>query len=207
MAHAAPFAVFVRAGVEARRFDSRLDIRLDSVPNGPGQSGAWRSRGTHRVHVNWRTNDPSKFFLVCFSFSDHSLTVFLLDDAQHLSFRRGGREERNVRYSKDARVDGCQQKHQDAHHHGLFTDPTSRVGAKDGAIAGVHGVGLASFKEKDIVRHSLVRRLLKRYKDSFQIMDEISAEKTISMWIHENGLDTLTETDGSMDDTFYKIKK
>ncbi len=72
-------------------------------------------------------------------------------------------------------------------------------------FAGVHGVGLASFKEKDVVRHSLVRRLLKRYKDSFQIMDEISAEKTISMWIHENGLDS--PNDGSVDDTFYKIKK
>ena len=72
-------------------------------------------------------------------------------------------------------------------------------------FAGVHGVGLASFKEKDVVRHSLVRRLLKRYKDTFQIMDEVSAEKTISMWIHENGLDS--PTDGSIDDTFYKIKK
>ena len=72
-------------------------------------------------------------------------------------------------------------------------------------FAGIHGVGLASFKEKDVVRHSLVRRLLKRYKDSFQIMDEVSAEKTISMWIHENGLDS--QTDGSIDDTFYKIKK
>jgi len=72
-------------------------------------------------------------------------------------------------------------------------------------FAGVHGVGLASFKEKDVVRHSLVRRLLKRYKDSFQIIDEVSAEKTISMWIHENGLDS--PNDGSIDDTFYKIKK
>ena len=72
-------------------------------------------------------------------------------------------------------------------------------------FAGVHGVGLASFKEKDVVRHSLVRRLLKRYKDTFQIMDEVSAEKTISMWIHENGLDS--PNDGSIDDTFYKIKK
>ena len=72
-------------------------------------------------------------------------------------------------------------------------------------FAGVHGVGLASFKEKDVVRHSLVRRLLKRYKDSFQIIDEVSAEKTISMWIHENGLDS--PNDGSFDDTFYQIKK
>ena len=73
-------------------------------------------------------------------------------------------------------------------------------------FAGVHGVGLASFKEKDIVRHSLVRRLLKRYKDSFNIIDDISAEKTISMWIHEQGLDT--PNDGSMDsDYHYKLKK
>ena len=72
-------------------------------------------------------------------------------------------------------------------------------------FAGVHGVGLASFKEKDVVRHSLVRRLLKRYKDSFQIMDEVSAEKTISMWIHENGFDSFN--DSSLDDTFYKLKK
>ena len=73
-------------------------------------------------------------------------------------------------------------------------------------FAGVHGVGLASFKEKDVVRHSLVRRLLKRYKPSFNIIDEVSAEKTISMWIHENGLDS--PNDGSIDnDTFYQLKK
>ena len=73
-------------------------------------------------------------------------------------------------------------------------------------FAGVHGVGLAQFKEKDIVRHSLVRRLLKRYKDNFQIMDEVSAEKTISMWIHEHGLDT--PTDGSINsDYHYQLKK
>jgi phosphate starvation-inducible PhoH-like protein len=72
-------------------------------------------------------------------------------------------------------------------------------------FAGVHGVGLAQFKEKDVVRHSLVRRLLKRYHEGFNIIDEVSAEKTISMWVHENGLDS--PNDGSMDDTFYKIKK
>ena len=73
-------------------------------------------------------------------------------------------------------------------------------------FAGVHGVGLAQFKEKDIVRHSLVRRLLKRYKDSFNIIDEISAEKTISMWIHDEGLDA--PTDGSLDsDYHYELKK
>ena len=73
-------------------------------------------------------------------------------------------------------------------------------------FAGVHGVGLAQFKEKDIVRHSFVRRLLKRYKDSFNIIDEVSAEKTISMWIHEQGLDV--PNDGSMDsDYHYQLKK
>jgi phosphate starvation-inducible protein PhoH and related proteins len=73
-------------------------------------------------------------------------------------------------------------------------------------FAGVHGVGLASFKEKDVVRHSLVRRLLKRYHDTFNIMDEISAEKTISMWIHDEGLDS--PEDGSIDNDYhYKLKK
>jgi len=73
-------------------------------------------------------------------------------------------------------------------------------------FAGVHGVGLASFKEKDIVRHSLVRRLLKRYKPNFNIIDGISAEKTISMWVHDEGLDL--PTDGSIDNDYhYKLKK
>jgi len=72
-------------------------------------------------------------------------------------------------------------------------------------FAGVRGVGLASFKEKDIVRHSLVRRLLKRYKDNFQIMEGVSAEKTISMWVHDEGLDA--PTDGSIDDYHYQLKK
>ena len=73
-------------------------------------------------------------------------------------------------------------------------------------FAGVHGVGLAQFKEKDVVRHSLVRRLLKRYKPNFNIIDEISAERTISMWIQEEGLDT--PTDGSLaNDYHYELKK
>ena len=71
-------------------------------------------------------------------------------------------------------------------------------------FAGIHGVGLAQFKEKDVVRHSLVRRLLKRYKPNFNIIDEVSAEDTISMWIHENGLDT--PEDGSIDKHYYKLK-
>jgi len=73
-------------------------------------------------------------------------------------------------------------------------------------FAGIHGVGLASFKEKDVVRHSLVRRLLKRYKPNFNIIDEISAEKTISMWIREEGLDS--PEDGSINsDYHYQLKK
>ena len=72
-------------------------------------------------------------------------------------------------------------------------------------FAGIHGVGLGSFKEKDVVRHSLVRRLLKRYKPSFNIIDEISAEDTISMWIHENGLDA--PEDGSMNNHYYELKR
>ena len=61
-------------------------------------------------------------------------------------------------------------------------------------FAGVHGVGLASFKEKDVVRHSFVRRLLKRYKPSFNIIDDISAEETISMWVHDEGLDAPADS-------------
>ena len=73
-------------------------------------------------------------------------------------------------------------------------------------FAGVHGVGLASFKEKDVVRHSLVKRLLKRYKPSFNIIDDVSAEKTISMWLHDEGLDA--PEDGSIDsDYHYKLNK
>ena len=72
-------------------------------------------------------------------------------------------------------------------------------------FAGIHGVGLASFKEKDIVRHSLVKRLLKRYKPSFNMIDDVSAEKTISMWLHDEGLDV--PEDGSRDDYHYKFKK
>ncbi len=73
-------------------------------------------------------------------------------------------------------------------------------------FAGIHGVGLAQFKEKDVVRHSLVKRLLKRYHKGFNIIDDISAERTISMWIHEEGLDS--QEDGSFEaDYHYKLKK
>ena len=51
-------------------------------------------------------------------------------------------------------------------------------------FAGVHGVGLSMFKEKDIVRHSLVKRLLKRYGDDFKLSD-LPAEVTISRWINK----------------------
>ena len=86
--------------------------------------------------------------------------------------------------------------------------PNHKSGLEDSIkrFAGVHGVGLASFKEKDVVRHSLVRRLLKRYKPSFNIIDATSAEDTISMWIHEEGLDA--PEDGSVDNEhYYKLKK
>ena len=86
--------------------------------------------------------------------------------------------------------------------------PNHKSGLEDAIkrFAGVHGVGLASFKEKDVVRHSMVKRLLKRYKPSFNIIDDISAEKTISMWLHDEGLDA--PEDGSIDsDYHYKLKK
>ena len=74
-------------------------------------------------------------------------------------------------------------------------------------FAGIHGVGLASFKEKDVVRHSLVKRLLKRYRESFNVIDDISAEKTISMWIHEQELNSANDGSINIDDTFYQFKK
>ena len=75
-------------------------------------------------------------------------------------------------------------------------------------FAGVHGVGLASFKEKDVVRHSLVRRLLKRYHDSFNIIDDVSAEKTISMWIHDEGLEAPPDGSNFYDkETTFKLKQ
>ena len=71
-------------------------------------------------------------------------------------------------------------------------------------FAGVHGVGLASFKDRHIVRHSLVRRLLNRYKDSFQIIDDVSAERTISMWIKDE-LSVEAPTDGSLGNINYQL--
>ena len=78
-------------------------------------------------------------------------------------------------------------------------------------FAGVQGVGLAQFKEKDIVRHSLVRRLLKRYHNGFNVIDDVSAEKTISMWIHDEEIEA--NVDGSYDvqkshgDHYYTLKQ
>ena len=74
-------------------------------------------------------------------------------------------------------------------------------------FAGVQGVGLSMFKEKDIVRHSLVRRLLKRYHEGFNIIDDVSAEQTISMWIQDH-TEIEPQTDGSMDNGhYYKLKQ
>ena len=77
--------------------------------------------------------------------------------------------------------------------------PNHKSGLEDSIkrFAGVHGVGLASFKEKDVVRHSLVKRLLKRYKPSFNIIDATSAEDTISMWIHDEK-EMSAPSDGSL---------
>ena len=75
-------------------------------------------------------------------------------------------------------------------------------------FAGIHGVGLASFKEKDVVRHSLVRRLLKRYHDTFNIIDTISAEKTISMWVHDEGIEAPPDGSNLYEkETTYQLKQ
>jgi len=74
-------------------------------------------------------------------------------------------------------------------------------------FAGVTGVGLSMFKEKDIVRHPLVKRLLKRYHNGFNIIDDMSTEDTISMWIHDEEIEA--NSDGSYDGNghFYKLKQ
>jgi len=75
-------------------------------------------------------------------------------------------------------------------------------------FAGIHGVGLAMFKEKDVVRHSLVRRLLKRYHDSFNIIDDVSAEKTISMWVHDEGIEAPPDGSNLYEkETTYQLKQ
>ena len=91
------------------------------------------------------------------------------------------------------------------------SDLRNRTSGLEDAIkrfAGVTGVGLAQFKEKDIVRHPLVKRLLKRYHNGFNVIDDVSAEKTISMWIHEEEIET--PIDGSYDNSeghYYKLKQ
>ena len=78
-------------------------------------------------------------------------------------------------------------------------------------FAGVTGVGLAQFKEKDIVRHPMVKKLLKRYHNGFNVIDDVSAEKTISMWINDEEIEA--NVDGSYDvqkshgDHYYKLKQ
>ena len=72
-------------------------------------------------------------------------------------------------------------------------------------FAGVHGVGLSMFKEKDVVRHSLVRRLLKRYGDDFKLSDA-PAEMTISQYIKEFDSDNIP-ADGSDDNYYYKARE
>ena len=78
-------------------------------------------------------------------------------------------------------------------------------------FAGVTGVGLAQFKEKDIVRHPMVKRLLKRYHNGFNVIDDVSAEQTISMWINDEEIEA--NVDGSYDvqkshgEHYYKLKQ
>tara|TARA_B100001123_G_scaffold400187_1_gene485762 strand:+ start:123 stop:998 length:876 start_codon:yes stop_codon:yes gene_type:complete len=68
-------------------------------------------------------------------------------------------------------------------------------------FAGVHGVGLAMFREKDVVRHSLVRRLLKRYSEDIKISD-VPAEMTISNWVSNFDSENIPP-DGSDDNNYY----
>ena len=90
------------------------------------------------------------------------------------------------------------------------SDLRKRVSGLEDAIkrfAGVTGVGLAQFKEKDVVRSKMVKRLLKRYHEGFNIIDATSAEDTISMWIQDHS-EIEPHVDGSVDNRhFYKLKQ
>jgi len=85
--------------------------------------------------------------------------------------------------------------------------PNHKSGLEDAIkrFAGVHGVGLAQFKEKDIVRHSLVKRLLKRYGDDFKLSD-MPAEMTISQWLAKFDTENYV-TDGSDENVYYKARE
>ena len=94
------------------------------------------------------------------------------------------------------------------------SDLRNRTSGLEDAIkrfAGVTGVGLAQFKEKDIVRHPMVKRLLKRYHNGFNVIDDVSAEQTISMWINDEEIES--NVDGSYDvqkshgEHYYKLKQ
>ena len=68
--------------------------------------------------------------------------------------------------------------------------------------------GFLVSEEKDVVRHSLVRRLLKRYHDSFNIIDDVSAEKTISMWVHDEGMESPPDGSGFYEkETTFQLKQ
>ena len=94
------------------------------------------------------------------------------------------------------------------------SDLRNRTSGLEDAIkrfAGITGVCLAQFKEKDIVRHPMVKRLLKRYHNGFNVIDDISAEQTISMWINDEEIES--NVDGSYDvqkshgEHYYKLKQ
>jgi len=72
-------------------------------------------------------------------------------------------------------------------------------------FAGIRGIGLASFKEKDVVRHPLVKKLLKRYRDNFTIIDDVSAEVTISKWVRDELEVPLNGSSNNSKDIIYKI--
>jgi len=94
------------------------------------------------------------------------------------------------------------------------SDLRNRTSGLEDAIkrfAGVTGVGLSKFTEKDIVRHPMVKRLLKRYHNGFNVIDDVSAEQTISMWINDEEIEA--NVDGSYDvqkshgDHYFKLKQ
>ena len=86
----------------------------------------------------------------------------------------------------------------------LMQSDLRKANGLDDAIkrfTGLKRVGFSQFDLSDVVRHPIVAELLNRYQDDYQLGD-LSAEKTLSMWIERQNYD---EPD-VVNRYFYKIR-
>jgi len=86
----------------------------------------------------------------------------------------------------------------------LMQSDLRKANGLDDAIkrfTGVKRVGFSQFDLQDVVRHPIVAELLERYQDDYELGD-LSAEKTLSMWIEQQHYDEPSVTNRY----FYKIR-